>query len=234
MCFVNFSIKSNILSLKNAPSEKEWNIIKEEVSVVSVVSVIKYKPNQKITLNPRHSVFVNLQLIKNKYNREIIIGQIASAQSYCLSKQIPLIIHPKYMKISNSGIILYGVSEQHPDDRFLPPEFPCCEYRAISWGIGCILYKMIKGKPLVPIGFKKFQCIEKYLGVPTITECELLKLPYSLTLKKRTRKHNHLSSKESNILKKCLSWNPNSYMICIDKGLAYKVETIHETIYETE
>lgn len=232
MWFVNFPNKSNILSLKNAPLEKEWNIIKEEVSVVCV---IKYKPNQKITLHPRHSVFVNLQLIKDKYIREIIIGQIASAQTYCLSKQIPLIIHPKYIKISNSGIILYGVSKQHPDDRFLPPEFPYCEYRAISWGIGCILYNMITGKPLVQIGFEKFQSLAKYLGVPTITECELLKLPYSLSLKKRTRKHNHhLSHKESNILKKCLSWNPNSYIICIDKGLAYKIETIHETIYETE
>ena len=225
MCFLNLPAESNILSLKSSPLEKEWNIIKDD----EVSLLIKYKPNEKIMMHPSQSIFVDLQLINNKYIREIIIGQIASAQSYCLSKQIPLVIHPKYMKISNSGVILYGVSEQHPDDRFLPPEYPCCEYRVTSWAIGCVLHKMITGKSPVSVGFEKFQSIARCLGAPTITECELLKLPYSLALKKRQRSHIRRSSyKESKILTKCLSWNPDSYMICIDKGLAYKIETIHE------
>jgi len=228
MCFLNLPVESNIFSLKRSPLEKESNIIKDDE--VSLCLLIKYKPKEQIMMNPNKSIVVNLQLIKNKYNRDIIIGQIASAQNYCLSKtNTSLVIHPKYVKISNSGVILYGVSEQHPDDRFLPPEYPCCDYRVTSWAIGCVLHKMITGNAPVPIGFEKFQSIVKCLGVPTIKECELLKLPYSLAFKKRRRRPIHHSSyKEMTVLTKCLSWNPNSYMICIDKGLAYKIETIHE------
>lgn len=213
--------KSTILCLKNS---KELDII-----INDVVVVVKYYPTEKILISPSQHILVNLQLVKKQYNRDKIIGQIASAQNYCSKLHVTLIIHPKYLKISNSGIVLFGVGKEDPDDRFLPVELFGCEDRISSWAIGCVLHKMLMGYAPVPNKAKRFESIVKCLGVPTITECDTLNLPYSLSLKKRLPRHfSRATCKERKILKKCLSWNPDSYMICTDKGLAEKIETIHE------
>jgi len=224
--FQKFLNKSTILCLKNS---KESDIITKEVAVV-----VKYYETEKILIRPSQYILVNLQLIKKQYIRNKIIGQIASAQNHCSKLFVTLIIHPKYLKISNSGIVLFGVGKEDPDDRFLPAELYCCEDRTrenrrSSWAIGCVLHKMLMGYAPVANNAKRFESIAKCLGSPTITECDALKLPYSLSLKKRLPRHfSCATSKERKIIKKCLSWNPDSYMICTNKGLVEKIDTIYE------
>jgi hypothetical protein len=224
--FQKFLNESTILCLKNS---KESDIITKEVAVV-----VKYYETEKILIRPSQYILVNLQLIKKQYIRDKIIGQIASAQNHCSKLFVTLIIHPKYLKISNSGIVLLGVGKKDPDDRFLPAELYCCEdrtreNRTSSWAIGCVLHKMLMGYAPVENNAKRFESIAKCLGSPTITECDALKLPYSLSLKKRLPRHfSCATSKERKIIKKCLSWNPDSYMICTNKGLVEKIDTIYE------
>ena len=51
----------------------------------------------------------------------------------------------------------------------------------------------------------------------------------SIEFKKRLPRHfSRATRKERKILKKCLSWNPDSYMICTDNGLVDKIDTIYE------
>ena len=221
--FQKFLNKSTILCLKNS---KESDIITKEVAAV----VVKYYETEKILIRPSQYILVNLQLIKKQYIRDKIIGQIASAQNHCSKLFVTLIIHPKYVKISNSGIVLFGVGKEDPDDRFSPAELYCCKDRKSSWAIGCVLHKMLMGYAPVQNNAKKFESIARCLGAPTITECDSLKIPYSFSLKKRLPRHfSCATSKERKIIKKCLSWNPDSYMICTDKGLVEKIDTVYES-----
>ena len=214
--------KSTFLCLKNS---KEPDIITKEVAVV-----VKYYQTEKILIRPSQYILVNLQLIKKQYIRNKIIGQIASAQNHCSKLFVTLIIHQKYIKISNSGIVLFGVGKEDPDDRFSPAELYCCKDRISSWAIGCVLHKMLIGYAPVQNNAKKIESIARCLGAPTITECDALKLPYSLSLKKILPRHfSCATSKERKIIKKCLSWNPDSYMICTDKGLVEKIDTVYES-----
>jgi hypothetical protein len=186
---------------------------------------------KRISLNkdPYPKILINISRVKNSDERIRLLNQIASAQYYCTKLFINLVIHPEYLKISNSGIMLYGVESNLPDERYLPIDIYSCNRRLSSWAIGCVLYTMITGESLVKKVNTRDNDIIKYLGSPSMRECYSLKISYLYSMKKKYRRNlKRATFVEQNILTKCLSWLPSCYMICEKKGLSYVIDSIEE------
>ena len=209
--FLNCLDEVQFFSIKKSHYwKKELNILKRFLYKGSMSMI--WKKRIRLISDPYPNILINISRVKNSDERIRIINQISSVQYYCNKLFINLIIHPEYLKISNSGIMLYGVESNFPDQRYLPIDMYSCNDRLSSWSIGCILYKMITGEPLVKTNETLVNDIVKYLGSPSMKECYSLKVPYLYSMKKNIDEN----LKEHVLLKKIFLKNVyHGYLILI-------------------
>jgi hypothetical protein len=103
--------------------------------------------------------------------------------------------------------------------------------RQMSWAIGCILLKMIIGKHLVSItSINKLYFIIKYLGSPSLTECDALNISYNSVIIQRPkcRIPKKATFIEKKILNLSLTWNPEKMLYFTSKGIIHKILPVYE------
>jgi hypothetical protein len=151
--------------------------------------------------------------------RALIIHQLASAVAHCVARGVRVVVHPAYIHVVGAGVIFRGVDAAKPDLRFDPPEDEPTAVRRVAWAVGCVLFKLVKGRAPVPPNTDRACAIVRCLGAPTVGECLAMGIP---PRRKATRRApiRGATGPELAVLRATLTWHPDAKAACTRRGLA--------------
>jgi hypothetical protein len=152
--------------------------------------------------------------------RARIVAELSAAVYHARALGVVAAVHPTLVALTPAGAVL--IIGAAPDARFEPPEGRPCA----SWALGCVLLKLITGRPPVHAGSRDAsRDIARCIGAPSLAECHELGVRCASSRPRRAVRGATLA--ERRVLVATLTWDPRR-LLPTPRGLAALVETIAE------
>jgi hypothetical protein len=164
--------------------------------------------------------------VRSERDRASAVHGLAAAVAHGAARGVVLHVHAALVSVRRGhGTLYVGVA---PDARFDAPEGACA-----SWALGCVLYALITGEPLVPprarTDLQRMREVMRYVGAPTLSECAALGLPVELSERRRARwRVRGARACELYVLASTLAYEPARRMRCTARGLVSALAPVYE------